>query len=209
MSRPLLITDCDEVLLHMVTHFGAWLDEAHGVEFAVHEENWGAALTHRHNGETVTPEEVWPLLDSFFDTEMHRQTLVPGAAEALERLSAQADIVVLTNLKEAYQESRTHQLDALGLRHRVMCNQGGKGNPVRRLLDEFGPSVAVFVDDLAFHHASVAADAPEVWRLHMIAEPTVASRRPKAPGANVRIDDWDTASDWIAARFDAGVSADA
>lgn len=209
MSRPLLITDCDEVLLHMVTHFGAWLGEAHGVEFAVHEENWGAALTHRHNGEIVAPDQVWPLLDKFFDTEMHRQTLVAGAAEALERLSAQADIVVLTNLKDAYQESRMHQLDALGLRHRVMCNQGGKGNPVRRLLDEFGPSVAVFVDDLSFHHASVAADAPEVWRLHMIAEPTVASRRPKAPGANVRIDDWAAASDWIAARFDAGVPADA
>ena len=28
MSRPLLITDCDEVLLHMVAHFDAWLDEA-------------------------------------------------------------------------------------------------------------------------------------------------------------------------------------
>ena len=27
MSRPLLITDCDEVLLHMVAHFADWLDE--------------------------------------------------------------------------------------------------------------------------------------------------------------------------------------
>ena len=25
--RPLLISDCDEVLLHMVRHFGTWLDE--------------------------------------------------------------------------------------------------------------------------------------------------------------------------------------
>ena len=29
MSRPLLISDCDEVLLHMVAHFADWLDEAH------------------------------------------------------------------------------------------------------------------------------------------------------------------------------------
>ena len=27
MSRPLLITDCDEVLLHMVSHFADWLDD--------------------------------------------------------------------------------------------------------------------------------------------------------------------------------------
>ena len=32
--KPLLITDCDEVLLHMVRHFGSWLDEAHDIEFA-------------------------------------------------------------------------------------------------------------------------------------------------------------------------------
>ena len=25
MSRPLIITDCDEVLMHMVVPFGAWL----------------------------------------------------------------------------------------------------------------------------------------------------------------------------------------
>ena len=205
MNRPLLITDCDEVLLHMVTHFGAWLDEAHGVEFALHEENWSRAMTRRTDGEIVEAEEVWPLLDSFFDTQMHRQTLVPGAS----RISALADIVVLTNLKDQYQEGRTAQLDALGLRHRVMCNQGGKGAPVRRLLDEFAPTVAVFVDDLAFHHASVAEVSPEVWRLHMIAEPIVAGRRGPAADAHVRIDHWDDAADWIAARFDAGRPADA
>ena len=38
MSRPLLITDCDEVLLHMVAHFGAWLDEAHDLDFALDQQ---------------------------------------------------------------------------------------------------------------------------------------------------------------------------
>ena len=35
MSRPLLITDCDEVLLHMVSHFADWLDEAHDIDFGL------------------------------------------------------------------------------------------------------------------------------------------------------------------------------
>ena len=35
MSRPLLVTDCDEVLLHMVAHFGDWLSEAHQLDLAV------------------------------------------------------------------------------------------------------------------------------------------------------------------------------
>ena len=35
MSRPLLISDCDEVLLYMVVPFAQWLDEAHDVHFDV------------------------------------------------------------------------------------------------------------------------------------------------------------------------------
>ena len=56
---------------------------------------------------------------------------------------------------------------------------------------------AVFVDDLPMHHASVAKHAPSVWRLHMIAEPRVASAVPMSEHAHARIDDWPSASDWI------------
>jgi hypothetical protein len=209
MSRPLLISDCDEVLLHMVSHFGAWLDEAHDVHFELAENNWGAALTRRADGSVLAPDQVWPLLDGFFATEMHRQTLVPHAAEALRRLGAQADIVILTNLKDQCHGDRVAQLEAVGIAHRVVCNQGGKGKPVHALIEEYAPSVAVFVDDLAIHHESVAEHAPGVWRLQLIAEPTVAALQPKAAYAHARIDDWAPAADWIAARFDAGRPADA
>jgi hypothetical protein len=204
MSRPLLISDCDEVLLHMVRHFRDWLNEAHGVDFAIHEENWGEALVRRDTGETVPSAEIWPFLDGFFDTEMHRQTLVPGAIAALERIGRQADIVILTNLGDHRRAPRVEQLAAHGIAHRVECNQGGKGVALRALLDEYRPSAAVFVDDLAFQHKSIAQHAPEVWRLHMVAEPAVAAYRPKAPEAHARIDDWADAADWILARFAEG-----
>ena len=182
MSRPLLITDCDEVLLHMVS---------------------------RADRSTVPVAEMWPLLDGFFATEMHRQTLVPGAGEALGRLAGRADIVVLTNLKEQCRADRIAQLAALDIHHEVVCNQGGKGDPVTRILAERRPSVAVFVDDLSVHHDSVAHAAPGVWRLHMIADPEVAAVRPKARSAHARIDDWAEAEAWIARRFADGVAADA
>lgn len=206
MRRPLLISDCDEVLLHMVTHFRDWLASAHDVDFAVHEENWGEALVRRETGTIVPGPEIWPLLDGFFDTEMPRQTLVAGATEALARIGAIADIVILTNLGDHRQAPRAAQLAGHGLHHRVICNGGGKGEAVARLLDELRPSSAVFVDDLAFQHASVAKHAPRVWRLHMIAEPLVAARRPTAPDAHARIDDWRAATDWITARFAEGAA---
>ena len=47
MNRPLLITDCDEVLLHMVAHFDAWLGEVHDIDFAFESGNFGGAMTIR------------------------------------------------------------------------------------------------------------------------------------------------------------------
>ena len=201
MSRPLLITDCDEVLLHMVRHFGEWLDEAHDIDFRPEGGAFETALTRRDSRSMVPPHEVWPLLEGFFRTEMDRQTLVPGAGEALERIGRVADIVILTNLQDWCHAGRVAQLDALGIRHRVVCNQGGKGGPVARLAAEHGSHVTVFVDDLEGHHASVAEHAPDVFRLHMIAEPAIAPTIPAAPHAHARIDDWEEASRWVLARF--------
>jgi hypothetical protein len=205
MNRPLLITDCDEVLLHMVSHFRDWLDEVHGVDFDLSTGDFSQALTRQ--GAALQRAEVWPLLNGFFVTEMSRQTLVPHAAEALAELGEIADIVVLTNLMDEHQERRIAQLDAVGIRHRVLCNQGGKGGPVARLIAEYAPSAAVFVDDLAQHHASVAEHAPGVHRLHMIAEPALAAIMPPAPKAHARIDDWTAAKGWIATRLASGVDA--
>ncbi len=204
MTRPLLITDCDEVLLHMVSHFAEWLEEAHGYRFVLEEPGFSNAVRDTVTGEAIAAEKVWPLLDGFFDSEMHRQQIVRGAAEALQDIGTGADIVILTNLGDEHQASRVEQLGAFDIHHRVLCNRGGKGRPVLELVEEMRPTVAVFVDDLPIHHESVAKHAPHVWRLHMIAEPRVAAHVPPSPDAHARIDDWTEAKSWILARFAEG-----
>jgi hypothetical protein len=204
MNRPLLITDCDEVLLHMIGHFAEWIEEAHGYRFVLEEPGFTNAVRYIDSGEPVPAEKIWPLLDLFFDSEMDRQKIVPGAAEALRAMGETADIVILTNIGDEYQASRVEQLKAVGISHRVLCNHGGKGPPVLELIEQMRPSAVVFVDDLPIHHESVAKHAPEVWRLHMIAEPRVAAHIPPSPHAHARIDDWDRAVPWILSRFAAG-----
>ena len=201
MSRPLLITDCDEVLLHMVSHFRDWLGEAHDVEFAFETGQFAEALTDRRSGEALAADRVWPLLDSFFQDEMHRQTLVPGALEALGRIGEVADIVILTNLGDHAHPWRVDQLARHGISHEVVCNQGGKGVPARAIVERHNATRAVFVDDLPVHHASVAKHAPEIFRLHMVAEPKLAPVVPPAQHAHARIDEWPTACDWILERL--------
>ena len=200
-ARPLLISDCDEVLLHMVAHFADWLDSEHGIDFDLDSGRFDDALTDRRSGETLGRERVWPLLGSLFEDEKHRQTLVPGAVEALGRIGEVADIVILTNLPELAHSWRVEQLAKHGIEHEVVCNQGGKGSPARAIIDRHRPSATVFVDDLATHHSSVAKHAPEAWRLHMIAEPRLAAALPRALDAHVRIDDWPSACEWILDRF--------
>lgn len=207
--KPLLITDCDEVLLHMVRHFGAWLDQEHAIDFNPDGGRFENAMRRRSDGSMLGNEEMWALLGGFFPAEMDRQTLVPHAREALAELAGVADIVVLTNLGDHCREPRIAQLAAHGIAHRVECNQGGKGDPVARLVAEYRPSVTVFVDDLAVHHESVAKHAPEVFRLHMISEPSLAPNVAPAPFAHARIDDWLEAKAWIAERFAAGLTAEA
>jgi hypothetical protein len=202
-GRPLLVTDCDEVLLHMVSHFADWVAEAHGLSFDLSAPGFRDALRDG-DGRPVAAERVWPLLDGFFSSEMHRQNLVPGAADALARIADHADIVVLTNIGDEYEAGRVEQLERFEIRHRVLCNRGGKGRPVLELIEAMGPSATVFVDDLAVHHESVATHAPQVWRLHMIAEPRLAAHTPPAPHAHARIDDWDAALPWILERLEAG-----
>jgi len=199
--KPLLITDCDEVLLHMVRHFGEWLGDTHDIDFALNGSDFAESMRRRGDGSTLEAQEMWALLDGFFPAEMERQTLVPHARAALGRIAEIADIVVLTNLQDHCRDHRITQLANHGIVHRVECNQGGKGGPVARLVAEHGAPVAVFVDDLAVHHESVAKHAPDVFRLHMVAEPSLAPKVPPAPHAHARIDDWREAERWILERF--------
>ena len=205
MSRPLLISDCDEVILHFIPHFADWLKEEADLHFDIDAASFGGSLTDGQ-GRTVPQERMWSLLDLFFEREMHRQDVVPGALDAFRAIEAIADIVILTNIGDDYQANRVAQLEAFDIRHRVLCNKGGKGRPVSELVAEMQPSVALFVDDLAVHHESVAKHAPNVWRLHMVAEPRLAKRWPPSPHAHARIDDWASALPWIVERLEGHIS---
>ncbi|GAA3999264.1 HAD family hydrolase [Sphingomonas humi] len=201
-SRPLLVTDCDEVLLHMVRHFSAWLEEEHDKLFRPEDGSMASALKRKGSGEVLPSEQVWEHLWGFFASEMHRQTIVPGAVEALGTIGERADIVILTNLGEDSRLGRIEQLARFGIHHEVVCNSGGKGVPLKAIIERHHAGRSVFVDDLAVHHASVAKHSPETYRLHMVAEPGLAAVTAKAEHAHARIDDWALATPWILERLE-------
>ncbi|AWW73035.1 hypothetical protein CD351_01185 [Erythrobacter sp. KY5] len=205
MSRPLVISDCDEVILHMVAHFKDWLEETQGVDFDLSGGNFGEALRWQENGKLLEPSEVWRKLGGFFDTEMDRQLPIAGAIDALNELTEHADVVVLTNLVDFRRDMRAEQLAAHGLHAKVYTNQGPKGPALQKIIEEYAPGRALFIDDLAQHHLSVKETAPDVRRLHFCGEPMIADGidcAHKAGHADARIDVWSDALPWLKAQLE-------
>lgn len=188
-SRPLIVSDCDGVLLHFIAPFVDYLRQVHGLTLAMDS----FALTgnvKRADGTAVEAQEFPPLLNGFFADWMHNQHPIAGAADSLGRLAQTCDVVVLTNIADHHAERRTTELARLGMPYRVIGNQGGKGAPLKKLLDEYQPSEAFFIDDLPPNHTSVKAHVPHVHRLHMVAEHEVRHLIPASPDAHARHDEW-------------------
>jgi len=200
MTRPLIISDCDEVLLHMVAPFKSWLETSQGVSFHLEGHNFAEALRWKESGELLAPPDIWRMLRSFFDSEMDSQMPIAGAVEGINMLAEKADVVILTNLTDHHRDARAEQLARVGINARVFTNQGPKGPALKAIIDEYAPVKALFIDDLAQHHASVAEITPDVTRLHLCGEPMIAHAidcAHKAGHAHSRIDRWDEALPWL------------
>ncbi|MBA4355502.1 MAG: hypothetical protein C0409_12515 [Novosphingobium sp.] len=200
MSRPLIVSDCDEVLLHMVAPFRDWLAEKEGVTFTMDHADFSKALHYARDGSVVPTAEIWNLLNRFFDTEMYRQQAIAGAVAGINAIAENADVVILTNLDHHRRDTRTQQLAGVGINARVFTNQGPKGPALKAILDEYRPSRALFIDDLPQHHDSVSQLTPDVIRLHLCGEPLLAPHidcAHQAGHAHARIDHWEAALPWI------------
>ena len=205
MTRPLIISDCDEVLLHMVAPFKDWLEASQGVSFHLEGHNFAEALRWQKTGELLAPPDIWKMLGRFFDTQMDNQMPIAGAVEGINTLAEQADVVILTNLVDERRDKRAEQLAKVGINARVFTNQGPKGPALKAIIDEYAPNKALFIDDLAQHHASVAEITPHVTRLHLCGEPIIAHAidcAHKAGHAHSRIDRWDEALPWLLERLE-------
>ena len=206
MTRPLIVSDCDEVLLHMVAPFKVWLESTQGVNFHLEGHNFAEALRWQSTGEVLEGMEIWKMLGRFFDTQMDTQEPIEGAVEAINALAEVADIVILTNLVDERREKRAEQLAKVGIHAPVYTNQGPKGPALKAILEEHGADRQVFfIDDLAQHHLSVKETVPEVIRLHMCGEPSIAGGITCAHtegNAHARIDRWADAVPWLMERME-------
>jgi hypothetical protein len=194
-SQPLIICDADEVLVEFIKGLERFLArqdlELDLVSFRIHGN-----VRHRTTGQTVANAEVTRLIDEFFAADTAHLDPVPGAAAALAALGSQAQVIILSNLPATAREARAQNLARHGMAYPVIAGSGPKGDVIRPMISHMRAPV-VFIDDLPPHHASVAAVAPHVWRLHFVADTRLARLIGPSPHAHARLDTWPEAADWI------------
>jgi hypothetical protein len=192
--RPLLILDCDEVILEFAQPFAAWLEAEHGLLLDFRSYDIAGNLSHIADGTPVEPDRLPALFDGFFGSGQALQQPVPGVLDALDSLSGSMDIAIVSNIPNIHHARRLEVLARHGVHFTLHCNEGGKGPKVAALARG---KPGIFVDDLPPNHESVAAHAPDVRRLHMVADRNLRGLIPASRHAHARIDDWPAAADWI------------
>ncbi|MGD8326740.1 MAG: HAD family hydrolase [Sphingomonadales bacterium] len=194
-DRPLIICDADEVLLRFVETLEGYLQEQ-SLYLRLDSFALSGNIRHSEDDRVVEAERVKDLMRHFFSTRVGDCPPVDYAVEALEALSKQADVVVLTNLPSALRAEREAAMKAHGMPYPVISNDGLKGAAVRYLSDGRTHSIA-FLDDLPHNIASVAEHAPFVHRIHFIADERLRPLLGPAPDAHRRIDCWREAHDYL------------
>ncbi len=188
-GRPLLAVDADEVLVYLAEHLARYLPTI-GFRIRLTQYQLEGSIFPADCGIPVPFDDCLRLIDRFFEEETLNQVALPGAAEALARLSARAQVVVLTNVPRHARDLRRRNLAALGMDYPMVENSGGKGRALRWMAAH-AAAPAAFIDDSLKQHESAARRAPEVIRVHFVGAGHLRRILPESPAAHHRVEGWE------------------
>ncbi|WP_321390831.1 hypothetical protein [Emcibacter sp.] len=188
-SKPVLVTDADEVLLDFADIFSRYLTSR---DLYMSYESYALSgnIRQKKTDIPLPREEISPLLDDFFDYSVDQQELVPGVKANLDALSDHCQIVILTNLPHNFADRRRALFQRHDIHHPLVTNSGPKGPAVREISATMNQPL-VFVDDISHHITSVAENVPESFRLQYVAHETLDRITEQAADSHHRCDDWD------------------
>lgn len=198
-DRPLIITDCDEVLMQFLVGLELYL-ETQGLWLDLQSYALTGNIKRRETNEAIEPIEMPELMKGFFATSTRSLLAVPGAADALKSLSARAQVVVLTNVPFSEKETRAKSLAEQGMDYPVVANKGLKGAAVRKLAGMVEAPV-FFLDDIPHNIASVAKAHDACHLLHFIADKRLAKLMGPADDCHFHTTEWDAARTFIEDRM--------
>jgi hypothetical protein len=199
---PLLAVDADEVLVYLADHLHRWLPEI-GYRMALTQYQLEGSIFPADSDVPVTFDDCLRLIDQFFDGEVLNQRSIPGAADALKRLSEIAQVMVLTNVPRHARALRKRNLAALGMNYPMVENSGGKGRAMAWMAAHARAPV-VFIDDSLKQHESVARRIPGATRIHFVGASHLRRILPESSAAHHRAEDWEMCETLVRRTLDIG-----
>lgn len=194
-TRPLVICDVDEVVVHFLRGLesflgeqGLWLDPA---SFALNGN-----IREKDGDAPIPGAQIGGLIERFFSEWTGVLEEIEGASAALRSISDHADVVMLTNMPDAYKPDRIANLKSHGMDYPVVSNAGPKGPSVRHLADMIERPV-VFIDDTPSNVKSVTEHAPEVHVLHFMQDHRFRRHLPELKGVIGSVDNWEDGNDLV------------
>ena len=204
-DRPLVICDVDEVVLHFVRGFEAFLEER-GMWLDPRSYEFEGNVRRRATGEIIGNEELFRLLGEFFSKRIGELEAIEGAAETLERLAAECEIIMLTNLPHEHYDERRANLLRHGMPYPLVTNRGPKGPAVRAMAAARGEP-CVLVDDYTDFLESARDHHPETALVHFLHDPRFAVHARPVRNDHVRVSEWQGAERAIREVLDAASSS--
>ena len=188
-ARPLVICDVDEVVMHFLRGLeefldenGLWLDPA---SFALNGN-----IKYKNSHTPLPGSEIGGTLEQFFKERVGSLDPIDGAADALSKFSEHADVIMLTNMPDAYRGERIDNLRDHGMVYPVVSNSGPKGPSVRHIAEMIERPV-VFIDDTPSNVNSVTEHASSVHVLHFMQDQRFRRHLPEMTQILASVDNWD------------------
>jgi len=198
-DRPIIVSDADEVLFQFVSGLERFL-ETKDLWLDLQSFALSGNIKYKDTNDVFPTEKMRGLLASFFAVSTAFLEPVDGAAQALERLSEHAQVVVLSNVPHSHRQARQETLAKHGMHYPVIANEGLKGPAAAYLATKAGGPF-VFLDDIPHNITSVRESVPTAVIIHFIADPRLARLLDPAEHSDHRIDLWPEAHDVIRRRI--------
>ena len=188
-NLPLMIFDADEVLVHFAEPFATYIKK---YNHRLHLTGYRLdnAIKKADTDEVADPDTAKDLVWGFINEETKSQPAAKGAPQALKKLQAYAQIIILSNVPNSVHDDRVANLKSLNMDYPLISNEGMKGAAVKEILKNH-KSQSFFIDDNPYQVESVYNDNQQTVCVHFSVCDLVKPYMPKAVGASIEPTSWE------------------
>ncbi len=188
-NLPLMIFDADEVLVHFAEPFATYIKK-HNHRLHLTGYRLDNAIKKADTDEVADPDTAKELVWGFINEETKSQPAAKGAPQALMKLQAYAQIIILSNVPHSVHDDRVANLKSLNMDYPLISNEGMKGPAVKEILKNH-KAQSFFIDDNPYQVESVYNDNQQTVCVHFSVCDLVKPYMPKAVGASIEPTSWE------------------